>query len=81
MYLAKQLNQRITDDGNDSRNDDTNEDLRKIPGKETNNADDQDDEKKFVFLVQSSHASGLFCCSVEVFQEMIFGFQGRSYKD
>jgi hypothetical protein len=49
--LIKKLNQRITDDGNDSCNNYTNQDLRKIPGKETNNTYDKDDEKKLVFLV------------------------------
>ena len=53
--LVKQLDQRITNDGNDSCYDDTDEDLRKIPGKETNNTNDKDDEKKLVFLVQSAH--------------------------
>ena len=55
MDPVKQLNQRITDDGNNSCNDDADEDLRKIPRKETNNTNDKDDKKKFVFLVQSAH--------------------------
>jgi hypothetical protein len=59
MDLAKQLNQRITDDGNDSCNDDADEDLRKIPGKETDSTNDKDDEKKLVFLVQSAHTSSV----------------------
>jgi len=55
--LVKQLNQRISDDGNDTGNDDTGDYLRKIPGKESNQDDKKDDEEKFVFLVQSGHAS------------------------
>jgi hypothetical protein len=55
--LAKQFNQWITDDGNYSCNENADEDLRKIPGKETNNTNDKYDEKKLVFLVQSAHTS------------------------
>jgi len=59
MNPAKQFNQGITDDGNDSCNDDADEDLRKIPGKETDNTNDKDDEKKFVFLVKGAHTSNV----------------------
>lgn len=54
---VKQPNQRVTNYGNDSCNEDADEDLRKIPGQETNHANDKDDEKKLVFLIHSAHAS------------------------
>jgi len=76
---VKQPNQRITNYGNDSCNEDADEDLRKIPGQETNHANDKDDEKKLVFLVQSAHASmvtnkyrrGSFRISFQVFIPII----------
>jgi len=80
MDPVKKINQRITDNGNNSGYNYADNNLGKIPCQETNHADEKNDEKKFVFLVHRGHTSGRFRCSVEVFQEVIIGFQGRSYK-
>ena len=55
MDPVKKINQRITDNGNDSGYNYADDDLGKIPGQKTNYADDQYDEKEFVFLVECFH--------------------------
>jgi hypothetical protein len=55
MDLIQQFNNRITDDGDDTGDNDTNDDPREIPGQECDHADNKDDEKELVFHVQVGH--------------------------
>ena len=55
MDPVKKINQRITDNGNNSGYNYADNDLGKVPGQKTNDANDQDDEEEFVFLVECLH--------------------------
>jgi len=55
MDPVKKINQRITDNGNNSGYNYADNDLGKIPCQKTNYARDQYDEKEFVFLVDCFH--------------------------